>query len=250
MRKNDQTKSLSAHYLNNRQIDDICNVLTDIYTEKKMDEGTIITQIDIEDFTTKILGCKIVYECIAEEVDCLGFMSDGTEYLPVNRDGKTVNVLFPKDTIVIDKFLNDPSQLNRKRFTIAHEAGHVIKNRMYGNTGPEYNHAGGIILDSAHGLHKRYSIKEVEANNFAASLLMPEGMVAMLMHKLYGCEQIVKYQNDIIDGEDAKRISLMARILGVSYTAMFYRLKTLGFVLEGELETYVEENVLGDNNNE
>ena len=62
MRKKEQTKGLSAHYLNNRQIDDICNVLTDIYTEKKMDEGTIITQIDIEDFTTKILGCKIVYE--------------------------------------------------------------------------------------------------------------------------------------------------------------------------------------------
>ena len=250
MRNNNQTNKLSANYLNNKQIDNICNVLTDIYTEKKLGEGTIITQIDIEDFTKNILGCTIVYESIAEEADCLGFLSDGTEALTVIRDGKPEKVLFPKDTVVIDSLLNHPSQLNRKRFTIAHEAGHVIKNRMYGNTSTEYNHAGGVILDSAAGLQKRYSVKEVEANNFAAGLLMPEGMVAIMMHKFYGGNPIVKYQDDIIDGEDAKRISIMAKTLGVSYSSMFYRLRHLGFIIDGELETYVEEYVLGDNANE
>lgn len=248
MNNNSDNNYLSSKYFNRKQIDSICNVLTDIYTEKKQEEGTIITQIDIEEFVTKILGCKIVYESIAEDKDCLGFLSDGTKPLPVIRNEKLMEVLFPKDTIVIDKFLNNPGQSNRKRFTIAHEAGHVIKDRMYGASGPNYNHAGGVILTSTPEMHKRYSFKEVEANNFAASLLMPECMVAMLMRRLYGEEKIIRYEGNILDGEDIKKVAFMARVLGVSYEAMFYRLIKLDMVINGKLETYVEETVIGDDN--
>ena len=240
--------ALNAKYLNQNQIDNICNILTDYYTEKKLDEGTIINQIDIEDFAKSILGCTIVYESIGEAKDCIGFVSDGIEPLPVYRNEVLTEVVFPKDTIVIDKCLNTPSQLNRKRFTIAHEAGHVIKDRMYGYSGSDYSHAGGIVLSTAPELHKRYSFKEVEANNFAASLLMPEGMVSMLVYKLYGDEKIVKYKGNILDGEDVKKVSFMARTFGVSYEAMFYRLVRMNLITEGVLEDYVEENVIGNNN--
>ena len=47
-------------------------------------------------------------------------------------------------------------------------------------------------------MKKRYSYHELEANKFAASILMPEAMVAMLMLKLYDGEKIVKYQGDIL----------------------------------------------------
>lgn len=107
MRKNSvKNNILSANYLNCKQIDNICNVLTDRYAEKKLGEGTIIRQIDIEDFAATMLGCTIMYETIDEDVDCLGFLSDGVVPLPVIRNGQTVKVLFPKDTIVIDKYLN------------------------------------------------------------------------------------------------------------------------------------------------
>lgn len=253
--KENNRNYLSANYLNSKQIEDICNVLTDIYTEDKLRvDGTIITKIDIEDFVTHYLACKIIYESISEDavdrndVDCMGFISDGIQPLPVIRDGETVKIIFPKDTIVLDKYLKDPKQANHRRFVIAHEAGHVIKNRMFGKAAAEYNHAGGVVLSSVSDLNKRYSIKEVEANTFAACLLMPEGMVAMLMHKYYDGENIIKYSNDILDGEDIKKISFMAKILGVSYIAMFYRLKSLGFLVDGALESYVEDTVLGDRN--
>ena len=251
MRKNSAKNNiLSANYLNGKQIDNICNVLTDRYAEKKLGEGTIIRQIDIEDFAATMLGCKIMYETIDEDVDCLGFLSDGVVPLPVIRNGQTVKVLFPKDTIVIDKYLNMPTQLNRKRFTIAHEAGHLIKKRMYNISGPEYSHEGGLLIDTVSELSKRYSYKEVESNNFAASLLMPESMVAMIMHKLYDGKNILRYPGNILSGEDTLNVSSMAKIFGVSYTAMFYRLKKLGYLEDGELETYVEANVLGEINEE
>ena len=219
-------------YFNVKQIDRICSELTDMYTEKKLDEGTLITQIDIEEFTIKILGCSIVYENIAEDADCLGFLSDGISSLPVTRNEQTISIVFPKDTIVIDKFLNEPNQDNLKRQIIAHEAGHVIKNRMCGTTVAEFNHAGGIELRSFDDIHKRLSIKEAEADRFALSLLMPECMVAMLMHKIYGDEKIEKNTDNTLTGKDAYRVSLMAKILGVSYNSMFIRLMNLKMIID------------------
>ena len=223
-RKNNNSSRtiVSSKYLNVEQIDNICNILTDRYIEELSDNDTLLRQIDIEDFAKKMLGCTIVYESIAE----------------------------PKNTIVIDQYLNVPSQFNRRRFTIAHEAGHVIKNRMYGNSGAEYNHVGGITLDSATGLRKRYSFKELEANNFAESLLIPEGMIAMLMHKLYEDRKIVEYPGKILNDEDRKNVQSMAKIFGVAYITMLIRLEHLGYTTYGELGPYVEDVVLGENKDE
>lgn len=234
MNNSKKINNSNPQYFNGKQIDVICSELTDMYTEKKLDEGTLITQIDIEDFVLKILGCTIAYENIAEDADCLGFLSDGLGSLPVIRNEKQISIVFPKDTIVIDKFLNDPNQSNLKRQIIAHEAGHVIKNRMCGTSVAEFNHAGGVELRSVDDFHKRLSFKESEANKFALSLLMPEGMVAMLMHKLYGDKKIAKHPDNTLDGRDAYRVSLMAKILGVSYTSMFIRLSNLGLIVDSE----------------
>jgi len=256
--RDNKKNSLSANYYNDKQIDSICTVLTDFYTEKKLDEGKLITQIDIEDFVVNILGCKIVYESINsysstesdKEEDCLGFCSDGIEPISVIRNGHAEDVVFPKDTIVIDRYLNEPNLSNRKRFTIAHEAGHVIKNRMTGVEQAEYNHVNGVVLTSVPAMRKRYSYHEIEANKFAASLLMPEGMVAMLMHKYHKGEPIVVYQGNIVSGKDLKIITFMAKILGVAYSTMYYILQTLGFLVDGVLENYVEDTVIGGNNND
>ncbi len=233
---NDKKKSIlsdaSAKYFTIKQIDKICSDLTDMYTEKKLNEGTLITQIDIEDFVMKILGCTIVYECIAEDLDCLGFLSDGTTPLPIIRNEKVTSIVFPKDTIVIDRILNDPNQVNLKRQIIAHEAGHVIKNHMLGTSVAEFNHAGGIELKSAEDIRRRFTVKEAEANNFALCLLMPEGMVAMLMHKLYGGKKIEKSTDSTLNGKDAYKVSLMAKILGVSYSSMLIRLNYLKLIID------------------
>ena len=45
---------LSANYFNDKQIDSICNVLTDNYTEKKFEEGFIINRINIEEFVPRL----------------------------------------------------------------------------------------------------------------------------------------------------------------------------------------------------
>ena len=242
--------TISPNMFDRDQIEAICEVTTNAYIEMRLEEGQATTQIDIEKLVKEQLGCDIVYENITDDEDCIGFAADGRESLRVIRDGQEVEVVFPKDTIVIDKYLNEPGQINRKRFTIGHEAGHVIKARVFGSRGGHYCHSGSGVLNNPRELKKRFSASEPEANNFAAGLLMPKCLVDLLMDKFYGDQKIVKYPNNILDGYDADNIRAMATILGVSYTAMFIRLKTLGHVVDGDLDTYMEDIVFGDSDHE
>ena len=230
-----------------QQIESICNVITDTYIDKFVEkEGMLPTKIDIESLVVNQLGCKIVYENLDDALDSLGFSANGVEKCIVTRDGQRVEVVFPKDTIVLDNYLLSYRNYPRKRFILAHEAGHIIKNRMTGKVQAEFDHVGGVVLTTAPAMKKRYSYHEVEANKFAASLLMPESLVNILMNRYYGDQVIYKYADDILDPADADNVCAMAKELCVSYTAMYFRLKRLGLIQDGVIETFVEENVLGE----
>ena len=96
--------------------------------------------------------------------------------------------------------------LERQRFTIAHElghfmCGHLTENKtMFRDGNKEYS-------------KDNYDIQEYEANNYAAELLMPS-------HKI----------DFLINNEGLNTIDSLAEALVVSYTAMLYMLKNLGWV--------------------
>ncbi len=100
----------------------------------------------------------------------------------------------------------------RQRFTIAHEIGHYVLHAK--------NKAQSLFVDkhvfrrdegSSTGLDQQ----EVEANKFAAALLMPEALVRA---------EIAKQQLDLDDEDD---VSNLARRFNVSAAAMSFRLKNL-----------------------
>jgi len=94
--------------------------------------------------------------------------------------------------------VNPSDSLARQRFTVAHELGHALLHNE--------------------GVHERSDVRlasyrrhEVEANKFAASLLMPSEKVVLAF-------------------EMGKNLEEMAILFGVSQTAMRIRLETLGLV--------------------
>ena len=103
-------------------------------------------------------------------------------------------------------FLNKKEPMNRKRFTIAHEIGHLKLNHL------SNEEISTIFRDSAtsEGIHE----KEVTANAFAAELLMPE--------------DLVRYAYNLLNS-----ISKIARAFGVSEVAVRNRLKNLGVIDNG-----------------
>lgn len=94
---------------------------------------------------------------------------------------------------------------NRERFTIAHELGHYVKGHLKDKP---------LFRDPSKNFSlNNYDIYEVEANNFAANLLMPKEKIDFLLYDM-----------------GISSISEMAKLLKVSEAAMTYRLQNLGYI--------------------
>ena len=59
--------------------------------------------------------------------------------LRVIRNREPQTIVFPADTVVIDRFLLQVRNSARRRFTLAHEAAHIILNRSYNGVPSRYN---------------------------------------------------------------------------------------------------------------
>ena len=116
------------NFLSRKEADELGDALVQQYMGKNKDFPLFV---DIDGFTTDFLRCQVLYETFAEDdMDKIGFSSDGITSLSVHREGKTAQVVFPRNTIVLEKSLLEPSEQFRRRFTLAHEAGHMIAAKL------------------------------------------------------------------------------------------------------------------------
>lgn len=90
----------------------------------------------------------------------------------------------------------------RQRFTLAHELGHYA-----------LNHGGGFRDNAASFNVYNYDQREVDANKFAAEILMPKFAI-----------------NYVIENRGTKGVADLAQLFGVSQQAMTFRLKNLGWL--------------------
>lgn len=118
-----------------------------------------------------------------------------------------------KDRIVIG--VNGAHHMHRQRFTIAHEIGHLVlhKGEMYIDT-PSIK-----FRDSKSGL--AIDNEEIEANGFAAELLMPREFLEKSLESLY--------TRDI--KEPKQMVEKLSMEYKVSPMMVEYRLRNLGVFL-------------------
>ncbi len=114
--------------------------------------------------------------------------------------------------------INSMHPRTRQRFSIAHECGHLElhKGKMYVDARVNFRDAvSGLAIDQ----------EEIEANAFAAALLMPQSLV------LSGIRKAIKKR----ESHDVPVIvEELARAFDVSKQAMEIRLKNLGLIVDGE----------------
>lgn len=120
------------------------------------------------------------------------------ESMPDNMSGK-INYDFSKNKYIIA--VNKNHHPNRQRFTVAHELGHYILN--HGNKED-------TLYRDKDGM---YEPDEIEANEFAAELLMPSGVLRHLILE-----------------QGIANVTTLAQKFWVSEQAMLFRLKNLGFI--------------------
>lgn len=111
-------------------------------------------------------------------------------------------------------------------WTVAHEYGHLLKDRQQGFNLPEM-----VRETDGEGDAKRVWA-EVFANRFATHFLMPEETVRRLVESVSSKPLT------------AWRLIELRRTFGVSYAALLYRLKELGYLTEREFEKWKQEKLM------
>jgi Zn-dependent peptidase ImmA (M78 family) len=111
--------------------------------------------------------------------------------------------------------VNGAHSPNRQRFTIGHELGHLL-----------LHHQDGVHVDRRFQVKMRNKassagtdLEELEANLFAAELLMPASLLESDLERI-----------DVVDLEDEAIVAKLATRYKVSTQAMTFRLANLGYL--------------------
>lgn len=106
---------------------------------------------------------------------------------------------------------------NRQRFTVAHEFGHYLLHRNLSNV--FFDESVVFFRDKEAAEGSKY--QEIEANVFAAELLMPESVLK---------ERLTEQPLDAFDESDESAFRKLASEFGVSIQALTIRLTRLGLI--------------------
>lgn len=199
--------------------------------------------VDIEGFVADFLGLPIIYRTIAEkDSDKIGFISDGLTPVLVFENKRVVPKVFPKGTIVIEKCLRRESESGRRRFTIAHEGGHLVVER----TLPRVSFHREFDSErryTASDFKDLFNLKETLIDRMGAALLMPRFMVYNVAKAYHTEDGIPIFGDCVLRAEDKLLIHDMANTMGASYTAFFIRLKELGLLIRHDLSEFISQDM-------
>jgi len=174
------------------------HTLDDVY-RLLIESGKFSAPIDV-DFVAKSLGVLVECDFSLEQDDVIGQIEFSGK-TPLVKINPVQNMYRP-----------------RYRFTLAHELGHYY---LHTDKASFKDNKKSMSRTSSY-----WDVYESEANDFAASLLMPSELVIQIASNVID-EYLNAYSANFISvGELVKR---MAARFEVSNKAMEYRLKNLGF---------------------
>lgn len=232
------------YYHTNDEIDEIGEGLIRKYNYQAFIQGE---STDIEGFITSHLNYRIVYDKLAtRDAGKMAFLSDGKTTLTLWREGKRVEVLPPEGMIVVDDYLCQEKNKARKRFVLAHEAGHIIMDLL--NNRPitaAYNNDFDVEQEySINELSALFDIKESRATLMGVALLLPKTLVINRVGTMIGFnKKIPLYGSSVLCDGDRVLVSKLAGHFQVSYKSMFYRLRDLKLFAPKEIDEYIDSSL-------
>ena len=130
-------------------------------------------------------------------------------------------------------------------FRVAHEAAHVIFERMSPTVaGPCFNR----YFDSERNynideLRELLNVRVTQTDCMASVLLMPRFLVERLLKRFHSGAPVPIYGSWAMRGKDKLGIQKMADCMGVTFTALLIRLKTLGMTEQRDISEYLDSEL-------
>lgn len=173
---------------------------------------------EIENLANKILDQNQILTPYVD-VDIV-IRSFGIRLTKSNFGDDVSGILINKANDVVIGY-NEHHSTSRKRFTKAHELGHFVL--KHGRDGLFVDQKKHFVIYRNDQSSTGEKGQEIEANAFAAALLMPEWMVKKEIQKL-------EFQGLDLSDDDDSLISHLANTFKVSKTAMTFRISNLGLL--------------------
>lgn len=188
--------------------------------------------IDPVDFAEKICGLHFAFADMSVTGSILGLTSysDVDLTISVPRGNGSVQEFHLNGNIAyVDQNLANAGSVGRLNFTLVHEAAHQILGMLYPE---EYNPSAQPFICRLADERCTYPITdwvEWQTNVLTAYLLLPRELIDRYMDEL-GLGRQIKLLNKVFAPKEYALFSDMAKLLGVSKTALSIRLDNLGMI--------------------
>lgn len=226
--------------LNNEAIDELGEAMIRKYLGADAENCFCV---DIEGFVTEFLGSSIQYWTFAEkDPDKIGFVSDGLTPLLVSDKGKRVPQVFTKGTVVIEKYLRQERNSAKRRFTIAHEGGHIVIERAL----PRASYCREFDSERRYkpsDFKDLFNLREAQIDRLGAALLMPRFAVRNVLQHFGVPDGIPIYGDNVLRAEEKLLVHDMANTMGVSFSAFFIRLRELDLLKRYDIDEFISKEM-------
>lgn len=225
-------------YLHASEIIQIADGIVKQYYGKQVPQ-----KVDVDAIAVTVLKQNVLYESLAEaNPDKIAFTADGRTPLCIWKEGKVVRSVFPKNTIILDRFLLAPERETHRRFILAHELSHIILSR----TDP-LHHAACFHTEqcsigdySIEQFRECLTFNELQANAMAGSLLLPSASLKQIVKRVFGAERVTSYGKRLFLPMDAEKLHRIADIKCVSYTTLCIQLEACNLLKVESVEDYLK----------
>lgn len=220
---------MSAPILSRNDIEKIAKKILVIYTEAYIPEKHLFYQVVPEELA-EVLGLEVDYQILSLDGTILGVTAPDEQYVSVYDNEQECCYYLDGNTILIDtRLCASPKTIGRKNYTLAHEISHQILYKAFPDT---YSSANRIMCDYRRTSSNRKKVTnwtEWQADALAAALLLPKDAILDGMF-LFSLGEHINTLSRKYTPNKYDNFCYLATALGVSQSALAYRMEQLGLL--------------------
>lgn len=229
--------------IDDRRINELTEAIVLEYLKRTKQNPKKMICVDLDGIAKDYFGFDIRYETIAEDdPDIVAFSANGIKPLRVKINNEIADIVFHKNTIVLDNYYKQPHNSIQRRLTLSHELGHKIYERIapghdQGNYKKIFDSERNYSFDQ---LKEQLKVTEVQATQVGCALLMPHFLLYNTLMRVTKKKTFTVYGDHQMLPEASLKLKQMADDIGVSVNMLFIQFKKHNLIDFRAIGEYIE----------